>query len=106
MRATLQASIRQSVIFWAVSPIIVTLLVVVFIEISGRFFSEQLANSATGIMFIAAFVPLIAAHLSFFSAAAGLILLPFGLTANRGLIVSILLGLIFGVFMLHKIYLS
>jgi len=106
MRPSLQASIRQSVMFWTIAPFLVTLVFLVFVEVSGRFFSQGLSDSAAGIMFLAAFVPPIAAHLSFLSAVIGLVLLLFGLTADRRLIVSIFLGLAFGTFMLHRIYLG
>jgi hypothetical protein len=106
MRASLQAAMRQSVMFWTIAPLLVTLVLIAFVEISGRFFSQGLSHSAAGIMFLAAFVPPIAAHLSFLSAVIGLILLLFGLTAERRLMMSILLGLAFGTFMLHRIYLG
>ncbi len=106
MRASFQASIRQSVMFWIIAPLLVTLVLIGFVEISGRFFSQEVSGSASGIMFLAAFVPLIAAHLSFLSAVIGLSLLFFGLTADRRLMMAIVLGLAFGSFMLHKIYLG
>lgn len=99
-------SVRQSIIFWILLPILVTALLLAFVEVSGRFFGGELSNSAVGIMFLTAFVPIVAAHLAFLSAITGLVLFPFGLRADNKLMISILLGLAFGVFMLHKMYLT
>lgn len=106
MKTSLQAPIRQSVIFWTIVPFVATLVLVIFVEISGRFFSTEFSDGAAGIMFLAALVPQVAAHLSFLSAIIGVILLPFGLLVDKKLVTSLVLGLAFGIFMLHKIYLG
>ncbi|HYD61041.1 MAG TPA: hypothetical protein VEC35_11830 [Noviherbaspirillum sp.] len=106
MREPLPASVRHAIMFWILVPLFITLALLIFVEVSGRFFVNSLSDSAAGIMFLAAFVPIAAAHLSLVSAIAGLVLLLFGLRADKKLILSILLGISFGIVMLHNIYLG
>jgi hypothetical protein len=65
-----------------------------------RFFD----NSALGIGFLLAIVPILSAHLVFIAAMFGLIGLFVGLPKDRKFLAIIFLGLVIGVAILHKVY--
>jgi hypothetical protein len=98
--------IRQTIMFWIVVPVLITIVFVTFIEITGRFFRGDVFGNAAGIIFLSGLVPIFAAHVAFLSAIFGVIGLFFGLQLDRKFLMSLLVGLAFGAFMLHRIYLS
>ncbi len=97
---------RQAIMFWIIVPIIITIALVAFIEIAGRLLGGDFFANAGGIMLLAGIVPIAAAHVAFLSAIAGVVGLFLGLPLDRKFIISLIAGLAFGIFMLHRIYLS
>ena len=98
--------IRRAIIFWIFAPILLSIVLIGFVEITGRFFQDNiaLAGNAWGVIFLSAIIPILAAHIAFVAAVLGLIGLFFGCPRDRNLIISIIIGFLFGFIMLYKIY--
>ena len=105
MKASLLASFRAGVILFALLPILTTVVLVGFVEVSGRFFLDSVSGGAAGIVLVASVLPLVAAHVSLLSAVLGSLLLPFGYRKDRPLVMAIIAGFLFSIFVLHRIYL-
>ena len=108
MKPSRALRVRSSIMFWIIAPFLASILLVAFIEITGRFFLRGgvVGGSASGILLLSGLVPIFSAHLAFLAAIFGVIGLFFGLPPDRKFLITILIGLAFGAFMLHGIYLS
>jgi hypothetical protein len=100
--------LRRWVLFWVVFPLLGTLFLIATLALVGTLAGPNakglLGSFGFGAAFLAAFAPLIAAHVVVAASLVGVIGMVFGMRWDWKLLTAVLIGLVSGGLVLWRIY--
>ena len=100
--------LRYWVIFWVAVPLVVTLCLIAALALLGTLAGPNaqgfLASLGFGAGFLAAFAPLVAAHVVVVASSVGVIGMLFGARPDWKLLATVLIGLSAGGLVLWRVY--